>query len=236
MWGVRGTPFAVDFDDQYFCKDNGYDEGVHVCCHGNALSERFAQLDPRINGTFTILETGFGTGLDFCCAWELWDRLAPLSWTLNFVSVELFPLTPGDMERALGLWPQLAPYKTELLTQYQPSLGGVSQMSLGEGCVRLTIVFDDAAAGLLHIREKGFAGDGADACFLDGFAPSKNPRMWSEDVFRGVAALSKTGTTLSTFTVAGFVRRGLAAQGFVVQKVPGHGKKKQILTGKMEKT
>jgi tRNA 5-methylaminomethyl-2-thiouridine biosynthesis bifunctional protein len=55
--------------------------------------------------------------------------------------------------------------------------------------------------------------------------------MWSEEVFKGIATLSKPGTTFSTFTVAGIVRRGLEAQGFVVQKIPGHGKKKQILQG-----
>lgn len=230
-WDERGTPHSVAFEDQYFCKDNGYEEGIHVCCHGNSLRERFLKLDPQIKGTFIILETGFGTGLDFCCAWELWDQCAPVSWTLHFVSVELFPVPPEDMSRALGLWPSLSAYKHELLTQYHPVPGAVQKMVLAEGRVRLTVVFDDVVAGLRDIKQRGFTGPGADACFLDGFAPSKNPAMWSADVFAGVAALSKPGTTFSTFTVAGFVRRGLEGQGFVVKKMPGHGKKKQILTG-----
>lgn len=230
-WDERGTPHAVDFDDQYFCKDNGYEEGIHVCCHGNALQERFSKLDPRVNGTFTVLETGFGTGLDFCCAWELLDRCAPPSWTLHFVSVELFPVSPQDMDRALGLWPSLSSYKAALLAQYDPALGDISRMSFAAGRVRLTVVIDDVVKGLERIRKEQLAGEGADACFLDGFAPAKNPRMWLPEVFRGVAALSKPGTTFSTFTVAGPVRRGLQACGFTVRKVPGHGKKKQILTG-----
>ena len=230
FWDEFGTPHSVAFDDQYFCKDNGYEEGIHVCCHGNSLRERFSELDPAQKGTFIILETGFGTGLDFCCAWELWDACAPASWTLSFISVELFPLVPEDMGRALGLWPSLARYRTDLLSQYKVLPHDILQMAFSEGRVHLTLVFDDAAAGLRRIKEEGFAHVGADACFLDGFAPSKNPAMWSQEVFQGVAALSKPGTTLSTFTVAGIVRRGLQAQGFVVKKVPGHGKKKQILT------
>lgn len=230
-WDEHGTPHALVFDDQYFCKDNGYAEGIHVCCHGNSLRERFSELDRGVQGTFTILETGFGTGLDFCCAWELWDQCAPLSWTLHFISVELFPLLSEDIDRALGLWPSLLPYKTELLSQYRPLSGDIGGMSFSGGRVHLTLVFDDAAAGLVLIKDKGFAPQGADACFLDGFAPSKNPGMWSPEVFAGVAALSKPGTTFSTFTVAGAVRRGLEAAGFTVRKIPGHGKKKQILAG-----
>jgi tRNA 5-methylaminomethyl-2-thiouridine biosynthesis bifunctional protein len=230
-WDERGTPHSVAFDDQYFCKDNGYEEGIHVCCHGNSLRQRFLELDPAVKGTFTILETGFGTGLDFCCAWELWDRCAPSSWGLHFLSVELFPVSPEDIRRALGLWPSLSSYKTALLTQYQPSAGDIQKMSFSQGRVCLTVVFDDVVAGLRRIKEQGFAKQGADACFFDGFAPSKNPGMWSRQVFQGVAALSRPGTTFSTFTVAGAVRRGLEAEGFLVKKVPGHGKKKQILTG-----
>lgn len=229
-WNEHGVPHSVAFDDQYFCKDNGYEEGIHVCCHGNSLRGRFLKLDPALKGTFTILETGFGTGLDFCCAWELWDQCAPSSWTLHFLSVELFPLSAEDMARALSLWPSLSAYTAQLLEQYQPCDGKIQDMSLSGGRVRLTLVVDDAAAGLGRIKKENFAPQGADACFLDGFAPSKNPRMWSQEVFNGVAALSRKGTTLSTFTVAGAVRRGLEASGFTVQKIPGHGKKKQILT------
>ena len=149
-----------------------------MCCQGNSLRERFLKLDPAQKGTFVILETGFGTGLDFCCAWELWDQCAPPSWTLHFLSVELFPVSPQDMERALGLWPSLSPYKAELLGKYHPSAGDIQDILFAGGCVRLTLVFDDVVAGLDRIKEKGLEPQGADACFLDGFAPSKNPRMW----------------------------------------------------------
>jgi len=233
-WDEHGTPHSVVFDDQYFCKDNGYEEGIYVCCHGNSLRERFLKLDPGVQGTFVILETGFGTGLDFSCVWELWDQSAPVSWRLHFLSVELYPLSPEEVVRALDRWPSLSIYKTELVQQYRPCIGQVAEMFFREGRVCLTIVFDDVIAGLEKIKEKALAGNGADACFLDGFAPSKNSRMWSPEVFRGIAALSKPGTTFSTFTVAGTVRRGLEACGFVVKKIPGHGKKKQILTGVFE--
>ena len=231
VWDPNGVPRSAAFDDQYFCQDNGYEEAVHVCCHGNQLSARFQKLDPVHPGTFTIIETGFGTGLDFCCAWKMWEECAPKSWTLHFVSVERYPVTPDDLSRALGLWPAIKLYKGALVAQYKPVPGSVGKMSFSNNQVRLTIVFDDVVFALKTILQNQIAPLGADAWFLDGFGPSKNSQMWSEHVFAAMAPLSRSGTTLSTFTVAGPVRRGLEAKGFALKKIPGHGRKNQILTG-----
>ena len=231
VWDKNGVPRSVLFDDQYFCQDNGYEEAVHVCCHGNHLSERFRKLDPARPGTFTIIETGFGTGLDFCCAWQTWEECAPESWTLHFVSVELYPVPSDQLSRALGLWPAITPYKEALGAQYKPVPGSIGEMLFGNNRVRLTIVFDDVVSALAIILQNQIAPHGANAWFLDGFGPAKNPQMWSEHVFAAMALLSRMGTTLSTFTVAGSVRRGLEKSGFSLQKIPGHGRKNQILTG-----
>jgi tRNA 5-methylaminomethyl-2-thiouridine biosynthesis bifunctional protein len=231
-WDEKGVPYGTAFDDHYFCVDNGYEEAVHVGILGNALPERFKELDPDRPGIFTIIEIGFGTGLDFCCAWEAWDAFAPASWKLAFVSLELYPVRAEDLGRALGTWPRLAKYREALLGQYAPSPGEVQKMSFSDGRVNLTVVFDEVVSALKKIREGGLAPNGADAWFLDGFGPSKNPDMWREDVFVEVASLSRLGTTFSTFTAAGQVRRFLIKNGFVVQKVPAHGKKRQMLTGR----
>ncbi|MBF0485376.1 MAG: tRNA (5-methylaminomethyl-2-thiouridine)(34)-methyltransferase MnmD [Candidatus Omnitrophica bacterium] len=230
-WGDHGTPKSAIFDDKYFCEDQGYEEAVYVCCEGNSLQKRFSGLDPQKKGTFTVLETGFGTGLDFCCAWQVWDEYAPVSWKLHFISVELYPLSSEQVGRALGLWPALSGYKDSLVSQYQFSIHDIKNFYFNDQRVCLTIAFDHVVLALSKIKEKRLAPQGADALFLDGFAPSKNPEMWSPEVFKAMAALSHEGTTLSTFTVAGNVRRGLEAAGFTVQRVPGHGKKQHILTG-----
>lgn len=231
IWDGQGMPRSAAFDDKYFCKDCGYEEALYVVCQGNHLEERFTRLDPAIPGVFTIIETGFGTGLDFCCAWQLWDACAPPSWSLHFISVELYPLGAADILRALALWPGLSPHKEELAAQYRPVPGGIGEFYFQQQRTRLTIVFDQVVPALTAIRDKGLAPFGADAWSMDGFAPSKNPDMWSDDVFQAMSALSREGTTLATFTVAGFVRRGLQSRGFVVERILGHGKKKNVLTG-----
>lgn len=230
-WDYRGLPHSVAFNDKYFCTDNGYEETLYVSCQGNQLQERFSKLDPQKLGTFTIIETGFGLALSFCTLWQLWDQCAPSSWKLHFISIELYPVAVEDLSRALAIWPMLSDYKEALVAQYQPSEGGVKDFYFERGQVFLTIVFEDVLNALSHIHEKAIAPNGADAWFLNGFAPFKNPKMWSDEVFQKMAPLSRKGTTLSTFTVAGFVRRGLEASGFVVERIKGHGKKKQILTG-----
>ncbi|MBF0386737.1 MAG: tRNA (5-methylaminomethyl-2-thiouridine)(34)-methyltransferase MnmD [Candidatus Omnitrophica bacterium] len=237
IWDEHGLPRSTAFDDQYFCKELGYEEALYVVCQGNDLRGRFSRLDPAVKGEFTFIETGFGTGLDFCCVWQLWAECAPPSWALHFISVELYPLAVEELVRALSLWPVLARQSRELAAQYRPPVsrgqgaGGIGNYLFADTRTRLTIVFDQVVPALAAIREKNLAPQGADAWSLDGFAPSRNPEMWSDAVFAGMAALSRTGTTLATFTVAGFVRRGLTARGFTVQRILGHGKKKNVLTG-----
>ncbi|MBF0490831.1 MAG: tRNA (5-methylaminomethyl-2-thiouridine)(34)-methyltransferase MnmD [Candidatus Omnitrophica bacterium] len=228
-WDQDGLPHSVIFNDKYFCNLDAYEEVLSISCQGNVLKDRFSKLDPSVGGTFTIIETGFGTGLNFCCAWQLWDQCAPKSWTLHFVSIELYPLSVQQLNRALSLWPVLSRYREALVLQYKPLPQETAQLFLADHRVRLTLVFEDVVEALRQIKERGITPDGADAWFLSGFAPAKNPKMWSEQVFEGMAPLSRQGTTFATFTVAGPVRRGLAANGFVVHK--GFGYKKHIITG-----
>ena len=230
-WDSQGTPYSVVFDDMYFCAVNGYEDALYIFCGGNRLEDRFKKLDPNVNGVFTIVETGFGTGLIFCVAWKLWSKHAPVSWTLNFLSVEKYPLPPIEFERALSVWTILKPQTDELVVNYKLSSDKLGTFILGQGRVRLTIVFDDIILGLKTLAEQGLARSGADALFLDGFSPAKNPEMWTEKVFAGLAHLSRSGTTVATFTVAGWVRRGLEAQGFRIQKVAGYGCKNEMLEG-----
>lgn len=230
-WDKDGLPHSVLFDDKYFCKENGYEETLYVSCGGNRLQERFSQLNPDVPGTFTIVEAGFGTGLNFCCAFKIWQDMAPKSWTLNFISLDKYPVSTDQLSRALSLWPLLEQQRRILATHYVPASEGIKEFYFQESNVRLTIVFEDVLKALEMMHTLKLAHPGADAIFFDGFAPAKNPDMWHEDVFGGMAKLSKQDTTFATFTVAGWVRRGLESKGFTIHKAKGYGTKKHILIG-----
>ena len=230
-WDSQGTPYSVDFDDMYFCAVNGYEDALHIFCGGNRLEERFKNLDPTRPGIFTIVETGFGTGLIFCVVFKLFKEHAPVSWKLRFLSAEKYPLPLEELKRALDVWTIIKPQADELAASYHISLDKAAVLKFDAGRVILTVVFEDIIPGLERMAREGLAAQRADALFLDGFSPRKNPAMWTREVFAGLARLSRPGTTLATFTVAGWVKRGLESQGFQTQKVTGYGCKNQMLEG-----
>ena len=234
QWGDDGAPFSQEFGDIYFSRDDGLAETEYVFLQQNRLAERWSALDAQQSGVFVIGETGFGTGLNFFSAWRLWQTTAPKSWRLHFISLEKFPLEHAQLQRALQQWPQFAALSAQLLAQYPPLVPGQHLLKLGDNVV-LQLLFDDAVAALDGLHDSGAAelidGFSIDAWFLDGFAPAKNPAMWSEQLFAHIGRLSKPGTSFATFSVAGPVKRGLQDAGFNIEKLAGFGSKRQMLRG-----
>ncbi|MCP9759783.1 bifunctional tRNA (5-methylaminomethyl-2-thiouridine)(34)-methyltransferase MnmD/FAD-dependent 5-carboxymethylaminomethyl-2-thiouridine(34) oxidoreductase MnmC [Aquitalea sp. S1-19] len=218
-----GQPSSLDYGDVYFSRDSGLHETRHVFLAGNRLAERFAALPQQAH--FTVGETGFGTGLNFLCAWQLFKACAPAGARLDFVSTEKHPLSHADLSRALQAWPELASEAAALLALYHGMETGHQRLLLDGGRVSLSLLIGDALDTLPELETR------VDAWFLDGFSPSKNPDMWQLPLFEQLARLSAPDATLATFTCAGFVRRGLSAAGFAVKKVPGFGSKREMTVG-----
>jgi tRNA 5-methylaminomethyl-2-thiouridine biosynthesis bifunctional protein len=174
-----------------------------------------------------IGETGFGTGLNFLCAWQLFEQVAAADCRLHFVSVEKHPLRHSDLQRALALWPELSRYAAPLVAQYIAIHPGFQRINLAGGRVTLSLLIGDALEQLSELDAS------IDAWFLDGFAPKRNPQMWSAELFAQLARLSHPATTIGTYCSAGDVRRSLNAAGFKMQRVPGIGRKWEALKGQL---
>lgn len=215
-----GVPFSIIYDDIYFSLESGLSEATHVFINGNKLPERWAHA----SGDFTIIETGFGTGLNFFTAWKLWQEYNP-SFKLNFISIEKHPLSVADITAAIGLWPEFAEYLTEFSRQYPQNPQGEASLGFAGGNIKLKLIFSDVNEALPKLKTK------ADAWFLDGFSPAKNPDMWNDLLYQSMERLTNSSGTFATFTASGEVRRGLAAHGFDVIKTAGFGKKRHILVG-----
>ncbi|KVV02517.1 MULTISPECIES: bifunctional tRNA (5-methylaminomethyl-2-thiouridine)(34)-methyltransferase MnmD/FAD-dependent 5-carboxymethylaminomethyl-2-thiouridine(34) oxidoreductase MnmC [unclassified Pseudomonas] len=222
-WDDQGRPHSRVFDDVYFSDTAGLEETRYVFIEQNALKERFAAL--RANGQMVIGETGFGTGLNFLCAWQLFEQTAQPDARLHFISVEKYPLTRGDLHRALALWPQLSDVSEQLLAAYFAIHPGFQTLTLGNGRVTLTLLIGDVLEQLSQLDAQ------VDAWFLDGFAPAKNPDMWTPELFAQLARLAAPDATISTFTSTGWVRRALNEAGFKMRRTPGIGHKWEILRG-----
>ncbi|VVQ06870.1 tRNA 5-methylaminomethyl-2-thiouridine biosynthesis bifunctional protein MnmC [Pseudomonas fluorescens] len=222
-WDDQGRPYSRVFDDVYFSDQSGLDETRYVFIEQNRLAERFAALPG--GGRLVIGETGFGTGLNFLCAWQVFEQHAAAGARLHFVSVEKYPLSPHDLQRALALWPELKVFADQLLEQYVAIHQGFQRLTLDHGRVTLTLLIGDALEQLPQLDAR------IDAWFLDGFAPAKNPDMWTAELFAELARLAAPGASISTFTSTGWVRRLLNAAGFKMKRTPGIGHKWEILRG-----
>lgn len=229
-WTNEAVPKSEQFGDFYFSTDGGMAEVEHTFIQPNYLPKRFAELADK--ATFRIAETGFGSGLNFLMATELWLASAPESAQLHFISFEKYPLHLNDLIKAHQALPGLVEVSQRLQENYPFTLPGWHDVWLFNKRVRLTLWFGDVLKGLPECD--GSDVSKVDAWFLDGFAPAKNPDMWQPGLYQQMARLSHLKTTFATFSAAGEVRRGIEKAGFEVVKSPGFGKKREICSGQLK--
>ena len=206
-WREDRIPVSDQFDDPYFSLQNGLEETRHVFLSGNDLPARFAP-------GFHIAELGFGTGLNLLTVWSAWEAVGQTT-PLRFTSFEAFPMAPEDMARALAAFPEVQPLAERFLSRWR---GGSCQFDT----LHLEVIEGDARQTL-----PGWTGK-ADAWFLDGFSPAKNPELWGAELMQQVADHTAPSGTAATYTAAGFVRRGLEEAGFSVTRAPGYGRKRHM--------
>ncbi|MFT4979526.1 MAG: tRNA 5-methylaminomethyl-2-thiouridine biosynthesis bifunctional protein [Myxococcota bacterium] len=209
------------FSEGYFSPAGGLGESKHVFLGGNRLAQRFAALRP--GDRFTIGEAGFGTGRNFLATWALFSETAPPGAALDYHTFESWPLPFDDAARAIATFPELAARLRPLRASWPLPIPGCAPVWTGDSAIRLRVWVGDILDGL---AEAGFT---ADAWFLDGFSPAKNPAMWSPAVLAAVARRSRPGSTLATYTAAGDVRRGLRDVGFAPRRESGYGGKLHML-------
>lgn len=211
-WRDATVPVSRRFDDPYFSLAGGLEETRHVFLAGNGLPERFRD-------GFRIAELGFGTGLNLMAT--LMAHRGP--GHLHYTSFEAFPMPAPDIARALAAFPMLEDISQPFLRQWA---GGATTLHFPNLTAR--IILGDARKTL-----PGWDGM-ADAWYLDGFSPAKNPELWSEDLMAAVARHTAPGGSFATYTAAGHVRRGLEGAGFSVTRQPGFGRKRHMTTGVLE--
>jgi tRNA 5-methylaminomethyl-2-thiouridine biosynthesis bifunctional protein len=221
-WRDDGLPASRLYGDVYFSSDDGLAESQAVYLAGCGLPEAWTD-----RCAFTVGELGFGTGLNIAALLMLWRETRPPGAVLNVFTIEAHPLERTDAARALGRWPRIAPAAEALLAAWPGRASGFHRLELPDFHALIDVAVLPVGEALDQWTGR------ADAWFLDGFSPALNPEMWSEAVMAQVAARSAPGARAATFTVAGGVRRGLAAAGFAVEKAPGYGRKRERLEARL---
>ncbi len=220
-WLDENIPRSTRFGDTYYTKSDGRAETGHVFINGNNLPERW-----KSPTRFTIGELGFGTGLNFLETVRQWKKTRPYGASLEFISFEQFPLSTDEMYRALSRWRELEEATEKLCGQWQVA-EKLFELEFDDE-VSLQVIFGDANILLPQYELK------ADAWYLDGFSPSKNPELWNETLLAEVFTKTKPGGTFATYSAAGFVRRNLQAAGFKVSRIKGFDTKREMLSGYKE--
>jgi len=208
------VPVSTQFDDPYYSLGGGLEETRHVFLGGNDLHARFTD-------DLHIGELGFGTGLNLLVTWTDW--LKQPHGKLHFTSFEAYPMAKSDMAEALSAFPEVAPLSSILLDKWSAGDGPVN---IAEN-LTLEVIIGDA-------RETLPAWQGrADAWFLDGFSPAKNPALWEPTLLQSVADHTAPNGTAATYSAAGHVRQSLTAAGFNVSRVQGFGRKRHMTTARI---
>lgn len=210
---AQEPPYSTLYDDIYFSTDDGLSESKAVFLDGIGAPDVWVGQK-----SFVVCELGFGTGLNFLNTLKMWGEANLTDQKLIYIATEKHPLSLSEIKQAIH-WPSLQPYLREVLNSYPEST------KLLDGRVSLELLIGDSAELLVGSNVK------VDGWYMDGFAPKKNPDMWSDEIFKQMRRLSNRGARMATFTAAGFVRRGLKAAGFDMIKRTGYGKKREMLAG-----
>ncbi len=217
-WLENNVPLSKKFDDTFFTKSDGRAETDHVYIKGNRLPERWQRTS-----SFTIGELGFGTGLNFLETARQWQLIANADAKLTFISFEKYPMTSKQISQAIATWPSLTKMCQQLCKTWDTK-HPVFETAFSSR-ITLKVIFGDANQTLPKSQIM------ADAWYLDGFSPAKNPELWNDKLLQSVYNATTNGGTFATYTVAGFIRKNLLSAGFEIAKQTGFGNKREMLIG-----
>jgi tRNA U34 5-methylaminomethyl-2-thiouridine-forming methyltransferase MnmC len=217
-WDDTGQPRSQQFGDQFYSREDGRAECAHVFIAGNGLPARWHGVE-----RFHIAELGFGTGLNLIETWRQWIAVREPGQQLKFTSFEAYPMAADDMARALERWPELEGLADQFIAKWRQSRPDQAI----ELDPQTTLKVEPGQA----LERVSYWGESANAWYLDGFSPARNPDMWSAELMQAVYNRTAPGGTFATYAAAGWVRRNLAAAGFTIERKPGFGSKREMLAG-----
>jgi len=221
IWRDKNTPISKDYDDIYFSSEGAVSETETIFLKACGIPERWKDLE-----NFTICELGFGSGTNFLTTMKMWQKTKPKQGRLHYLSIEKHPFEKSQLQEILLSLPELKNFSDELIKVWPGPVKGFHRLHFGD--VSLTLIHDNAFDALHEIDAR------VDAWFLDGFSPSKNPDMWSDEIIEKIYDLSAKGARLGTFTAAGAVKKSLEKVGFKVHKREGFGRKRHRLEAILE--
>ena len=231
-WDDKANPYSKEYQDIYYSKADALAESSYIFLQANNLTERWQKLS---GNNFVIGECGFGGGLNFlntCRHWHEQFKDKQTDSTLYYLACDLHPFKKDDLIKLYKNYPELKVYSDALLKSYPSHTPGTHSRDFIFGNTKIVLVF--MLGDAREMLEQAWQSNGfrVDAWYLDGFSPALNSKMWDEVLCSALSALSQVGTTLSTYSAAGIVKKSLKQNGFDIERKTGFANKRHMLVGK----
>ncbi|MDX1958523.1 MAG: bifunctional tRNA (5-methylaminomethyl-2-thiouridine)(34)-methyltransferase MnmD/FAD-dependent 5-carboxymethylaminomethyl-2-thiouridine(34) oxidoreductase MnmC [Leptospiraceae bacterium] len=219
----KGELFSEVFQDIYWSTEGGLEEKKYIFLEGNDLENKF-----KSEKNFSILELGFGAGLNFFTTLELFAKNRKQDSKLNYISCEKYLLDEKTHREVLNDFPEIEVYTDNFFQKYKDLNPRYIEVHFPEFGVNLQILKGDALTNLKELETE------IDCFYLDGFSPSKNPELWNKEIFFELARIGKENSSFATYSVSRSVKDALTESGFEWKESKGFGKKKGMLSGKLK--
>jgi tRNA U34 5-methylaminomethyl-2-thiouridine-forming methyltransferase MnmC len=199
------TLFLPHLDETYHSRHGAVQESRHVFIQ--------AGLHAHSGSPITLLEVGFGTGLNaLLTAADANER----SRHVQYISLETVPLPeavfsqldfPGANDLALLQSLHAAPWETAASISPFFTLQKMN----------------------CRVQDVQLAEDSIDLIYYDAFGPRAQPDMWTPEIFASLFRLTKPGGMWVSYCSKGQVRRDLESVGWVTEKLPGPPGKREMM-------
>jgi tRNA U34 5-methylaminomethyl-2-thiouridine-forming methyltransferase MnmC len=201
-----------DWNEQYHSIHGAINEANHVFIKHGLLFYLEQRHTPK---TLSILEIGFGTGLNAFLTLLEAERLKQ---KINYVGVEAYPVNADEIDQLNYV---------ELISQsHKPEFDKIHDTSW-ENLYAITSHFQ------LKKQQKYFkdinANEEFDMIYFDAFGARVQPELWTEDIFAIMYKALINNGALVTYSAKGSVRRAMQTVGFEVERLPGPPGKREML-------
>jgi tRNA U34 5-methylaminomethyl-2-thiouridine-forming methyltransferase MnmC len=206
------TIHIPEWNEQYHSKHGALQEAKHVFINTGLIP----YIKNNNKTEISILEIGFGTGLNALVTWE---EAAVQNTSVKYIGVEAYPLASEEVEK-LNFVEVLKDPEAE-------SFFKDIHASEWEEEVEIT-------AGFNLTKQKKFFQDIEDhelydLVYFDAFGARVQPELWSVEIFKKMFNALKSNGVLVTYAAKGSVRRAMLEVGFGVERLPGPPGKREML-------
>jgi len=201
------TIYNQELDEHYHSINGAVQESRHVFINAGFKAIRKPE--------FSVLEVGFGTGLNALLSLK---ECVHLEKKIQYTAIELFPLSLEYVEKL----------------NYNDIIGEAESLHKMHSCEwNSWVAINDqfllkklkADLKMIHLPDR------YDLIYFDAFSPQKQPELWSADIFEKIASACNEAAVFTTYSAKGSVRRALQKAGFVVERIPGPCGKREMLRG-----